>query len=84
MCIVRERCPAGFLDMKCQTCFASYYAFKQFSKIVPIMLKKVPIMVIKFALSHKLQTTRMHITSVNYPKNMITAQVQQYVRFMAL
>ena len=21
MCIVRERRPAGFLDMKCQTCF---------------------------------------------------------------
>ena len=23
MCIVRERRPAGFLDMKCQTCFMS-------------------------------------------------------------
>ena len=22
MCIVRERRPAGFLDMKCQTCFS--------------------------------------------------------------
>ena len=22
MCIVRERHPAGFLDMKCQTCFS--------------------------------------------------------------
>ena len=24
MCIVRERRPAGFLDMKCQTCFSKY------------------------------------------------------------
>ena len=38
----------------------------------------------KIALSHKLRTMRMHITSVKYPKNMITAQVQQYVWFMAL
>ena len=25
MCIVRERRPAGFLDMKCQTCFSSIH-----------------------------------------------------------
>ena len=26
MCIVRERRPAGFLDMKCQTCFKSSHS----------------------------------------------------------
>ena len=28
MCIVRERRPAGFLDMKCQTCFHSPRPFE--------------------------------------------------------